>query len=190
MNFQERERVKSTRLYKELDNKVRQQRMIEAKKKKIGEKSATVARFMGAEVRAPGFTGLNDFIGYSEERYDFDAYSYDDEDEIIEVTQDGFGVIGWCFDALSYGCNIQVTVMIEDHHVIVSCDGEVVFEEMAGDLITYRPAPIWEQRIEHWFKRAETLKRSHTSAEEREKTQQANSLLQQVRELLKLTWGI
>lgn len=192
MHSYEKELIRNHPLYKELSQQAKVEREIEATKKKISEKSSMIARFMGSEIRSPGFHGNNDdAMTYNDQKFDFDVYEdYYSDNEIIETTEDGFGVIGWEFDALSYGCNMQITLFIDSHSIVIKYDGIMVFEESVGELTTYLPSLKWESKIEHWYKKAEQLKKKYNLVEEKKEEYASNGLLQNIKKLLTLTWGI
>ena len=174
--------------FQKLDQEVRAQRQVEAVKKGLSKKAAAVARFLGSEIRAPGF-GLED-VGFTQDTYSLDVYDMPEEEAILEVSEDSFGIIGWSFDALSHGCNIQVNLMIEEHRVTVFHNGNIVFDEVAGDLERYLPDQEWESRVEHWAKQTEKMKKQVKLAEQQDMEFRSEKLLQGIRELLKMTWGV
>lgn len=179
--------IRQNPTFQKLDKEIREQRQAEAIKKAISKKAAAVARYLGSEIRAPGF-GLDD-VGFTQDIYDLDVYDTPEEG-ILEVSEDSFGLIGWSFDALNHGCNIQVTLMTEEYRVCVFHNGILVFDEVAGDLERYLPSSEWEDRIEHWHKKTEKMKKQAKLAEEQDRQWLSTKLLHDIRELLKLTWGV
>lgn len=180
--------IRQNKTFQKLEKEVREQRQSEAIKKGIAKKAAEVARYLGSEIRAPGFGGLED-VGFVQKDYDLDVYSEDDN-EILETSDDSFGLIGWSFDALNYGCNIQINLMVEEYRVTVFNNGHIVFDEVAGDLEKYIPDPEWESRIEHWHKNTEKMKNRAKIAEKQLVESQSSKMLQNIKDLLRITWGV
>ncbi len=181
--------IKNHKVYKDLEAKIKEQRQVDAIKDKIGHKAATIARFMGESIRAPGMSEDIDAITATQKYLNFEVYDDTEEDSIL-TSEDGFGIIGWHFDALNHGSNTQVTLYIDNFRTTITHNGRLVFEEMSGDLVIFLPNKEWEAHIAHWYKKAEKLKINNDLVEKQAEEKNARNLLQNIRHLLKMTWGI
>jgi len=166
------DRLRELPEFLKIEAQVREQRQIEASKKDLSKKALLIARFMGEPIRGT--------MGYTE-------YP---EDEISEMADESVFHFGWQFDALSYGCNIQVTYYKYNHRITVCYNSDLVYEESSGELTKYLPSEEWELKLDHWSKKARKLKKDSDIVEEQRKEITTSKLLQNMKALLKMTWGV
>ncbi len=147
----------------------------------VNGKIGTVVRYMGQpiilevdfESSLPGVLyKSNNYLDdpYQEtEDYDFGNMTAEQIYQKIPMTnyepffpsQEGFNdheysnhqlsILGWHFDGLSRGMNLQIQHDDEDKKLIVYYNGRIVFQETAGNLESYVPSE-WEEHIEKLYK--------------------------------------
>jgi hypothetical protein len=175
-------------------DEIKERRRAEALSKSLNQKLLTIVRVKGYQITdfisLPDPTNMHGDLNWSSNENPYKYQEY--EEELIPIRDDMeySQLLGYCFDALSYGCNLQIVYLDLDKELKVTYEGVVVFEEVEGDLKKYLPNPVWEDKIEHWAKGCspalEILQKKQQETEKKEQT----LLLEKVFDYLKNTWGI
>lgn len=110
----------------------------------------------------------NDLCNYSDE-WRFDVYDQSDKDVMPELTEDTVtSEIGYFFDGLKYGYNIDLKYDNLTREIKVIYDGKVVYKEENGELLAYVPNSIWESNIKSLCeiaKKVETRRKEFINSE-------------------------
>lgn len=167
----------------EIEQKIKEIRTGEAIKKNLTKKLTVIARFLGQEIIQTG--------GRSTDGFSFEEHSLEEwnDDEDISTADVGGCPIGWMFDGLSFGCNMQIICYADSHHIKTTCDGVIVYEEIQGELQRYLPDNVWESRIDHWVKRAEQNRKQDEQDKSTKIAEEKQSFLIKVRKKIRETWG-
>ena len=172
----------------EIAQKIREQRIAEAATKNLTRKLSLIARSMGIEIRGEGIGGTG-FDGASLEQSFIDPWELENEED-FPTAEEGSGIVGWQFDALREGCNLQIVCFSDGHHVKVSYHGTIVYEENEGELLRYWPDDAWEDKINHWAEKGGHRKKQQDAVEKESRLELGKSLLNKLREELRVRWGI
>lgn len=176
--------------------------VIEARKREVVEKNLrhklmAIASTMGEPIlvsSASSAMASDDALGVSiyMERNEF--YENESEsEELIPTGEEYFQkpvVLGWHFDALRWGANIQVSHRPQEGLLFVTLDGHMVFREEFGELMAYVPMEAWESRIDHWAAIAEKRLQNRKKEEEKEIAREQKSILEHAKAYLTKFWGL
>lgn len=130
------------------EQQIKERRTVEAMKKEymgFQGKFVSIARNLGNEILDQG---KNDetFLSYD------DFWGKEDE-EIKEIDSDlNVNFIGWHYDGLGIGLNLEIFVYDNDKKIKACYEGITVYEESAGELEAYTPNNLWEDKIEDIYK--------------------------------------
>lgn len=202
----------------EKEKRIKDQRTIEATNKGlmgISGKLGLIVRSIGQPIINQTANGFDEFIGYSSNpfySYDYPDDSHDDDIRTIEVL-DAFGMpiqepnspewnqnrpkrvnesmktIGWIFDSLNGGTNLEIKYILENSLLTVQYDGIYVFKECEGDLMAYIPDQVWESKINSFFKKAKEINDKKRTTEKERRTEQAKVEKENWLEKLRKNWG-
>lgn len=122
---------------------IREQRISEAMiNGYIGQqgKFAYILRWLGYPI-----VEQNDLI---EANYELDVYEQHAEETLPELSEDvSAREIGYYFDGLKYGYNIDMKYDNFSKEIKVVFDGKIVYKEENGELLAYVPNNSWESHI-------------------------------------------
>jgi hypothetical protein len=123
--------------------------------------------------------------------FNLDVYESVDENKLSELSESTEArEIGWYFDGLRYGSNIDMKYDNFIKEIKVTHNGKIVYKEEGGELLTYVPSPIWENQIEslcYIAKKVETRRKSFINEElKRQIKEKKHSIYKDLNE----KWGI
>lgn len=182
-----------------LISKLIQARTIEATKKNINAKLICIARNYGSPI-----------IGhyYDASLLDEDWSDFNDPTRdwsVIEETEDGnLPRLGFIYDSLKLGTNIEIVVMAKETKNIktgkkelekpskVKCsyNGYTVYHEEDGKLVCYAPFPEWENHIEKIYNQATGADKRRIDIDKKEENKIHKKATQQALSKLRMLWGI
>lgn len=199
----------------EKEKKIKEQREIEAVKKGlmgISGKIGLVVKLLGQPLIYQSEGSSGEIVGYSSTPFYNEDY---DENEIrtIEVLDDyGMPVqepnsiewnsnksqrihetirsIGWIFDSLSSGINMEIKYIVENAELSVQYNGIYVYKESEGDLKTYVPSDLWESKIENLYKKAKKVNEELNKNIKEEKLNKAKKEKENWITRMKNNWGL
>lgn len=173
----------------EIENEIREKRILEATKKGIigkNGKIGTVLRMLGQPIvnqSEGGFFVDSNYIdleGNEEERNIHEIsnpvelmknipimsieqssrpQSQEWETNMPEAKEYGIDVIGYHFDGLSRGMHLEIKYDEITSELLVYYKGYTVYKEIKGELLGYRPIDEWENWIDSLFKIAKEKQR-------------------------------
>lgn len=174
---------------------IREKRTIEAAKKNlmgVAGKLGSIARYLGHPIKYQGsglgdVRSLDDYLG---ERYDVYAQWNDDELPTFDEDADFIETIGYIFDGLSRGIQIEIKYLDDTKTLTVHWKGYPVYREIAGDLFAYAPVDDWEDKVNKLYdqarKVASRIQEEERAMDEAKARKDQNSFLQRLR----LRWGL
>lgn len=129
------------------EQQIKERRTVEAMQKEymgFQGKFFCIAKNLGSEILNQGsndqtFLCYDNFWGTEEE-----IPTIDEETNIT--------FLGWHYDALSIGSNLEIFVYDDEKKIRVSYNGITVYEENSGELEIFSPSLVWEEKIEHIYK--------------------------------------
>ena len=131
------------------EQQIKEKRTVEAIQKEymgFQGKLVCIAKNLGHEILDQGV--VSETLSYD----DFWKTSGEDIQEIdIESNVD---CVGWFFDGLGMGVNLEIFVFENDKKIKVAYESQNVYEEVSGELEAYVPNIIWEEKINPLYKRA------------------------------------
>ncbi len=175
---------------KDQERRIKEQRTIEAARKNLmgsSGKLGVVCRFMGHPIHEHGG-------GFVDTRY-LDAPWYDEingpDSDIPTLDEDeSISVIGWFFDGLSSGINMEIKYMDSENELTVRWQGYLVYREVRGDIDVYVPRPEWEGKVESLYqiakKREQVVKADMAEEQYEESKRLKESWLQRMMQ----KWGL
>jgi hypothetical protein len=110
-------------------------------------KLGMIAKWLGDPIISQG-------SGFYDARYLDDPYDIEDENEIPEAHDESITLHGYNFCGLSRGMHLEVRYTSDDKSLVVRHKGYLVFQEVAGDLLTYVPNEEWENLIDGLYEQA------------------------------------
>jgi hypothetical protein len=197
----------------EKEKKIKEQRLIEATKKGlmgISGKLGIIVKILGQPLIHQSDGGYGDVFGYSSTPF----YAYEENDEIqtIEVLDD-YGnpveepnsiewntnksprkhetirAIGWIFDSLNSGINMEIRYITENSELTVQFNGVYVYRESEGDLRSYVPSEEWESKVESLYKKAKKINENLNKNIKEEKLNKAKKDKESWLDKVKKNWG-
>jgi len=131
------------------EQQIKEKRTVEAIQKEymgFQGKLVCIARNLGHEILDQGV--VSETLSYD----DFWKTSGEDIQEMdIESNVD---CVGWFFDGLGMGVNLEIFVFENDKKIKVAYESQNVYEEVSGELEAYVPNIVWEEKINPLYKRA------------------------------------
>ena len=160
----------------QLEEKLRafkEQRIIEATKKRLTQKLITIAKYMGRPVIAQHVISnkLDDPWQLQDE-----VMVYDPTTNILNAEDSYTSDLGYHFDGLKCGINLCVTSMYfagKVSELKATFNGYLVFAESEGELKAYAPFPVWENAMDMFYEGAIVQEKKRLS-EEKQKRQEDN----------------
>lgn len=199
----------------ELEQRIREQRTIEANKKGfVGQngKIGIILKMMGhpiiAQAEGGGLIDTN-YLQYESQELDDPRNSIElmqgmptmdleganrpegeEWSELNEPISYGTYTLGWHFDGLSRGMHLEIKYDEIDAELSVSYKGRTVYKEIKGEIVSYVPHDEWEKWIESLSKIAKDAHRKLKEQEfseniEKSEKQKANWL-----NSIRSRWGI
>lgn len=197
----------------EKEKKIKEQRLIEATKKGlmgISGKLGVIVKLLGQPLIHQSDGGYGDVFGYSSTPF----YSHEENDEIqtIEVLDDygspinepnsiewntnksprkheAIRAIGWIFDSLNSGTNMEIRYITENSELTVQFNGIYVYRESEGDLRSYVPSDDWESKVESLYKKAKKINENLNKSIKEEKINKAKKDKESWLDKVKKNWG-
>lgn len=174
----------------EIAKRIKEQRLIEATNKGytgLDGKIGVILKGMGEPIIAHEGASDEGFSFASTPMYD--PYALEDEDEIPEYDEDKPRQIGWIFDGLRRGVNMEIKYMVDTKELTLTYEGYLCYAEEAGDLVCYYPHKVWEEKLNQLFVMARPLAndKHKKMAQEEIKEDKHNKL--SFLEKLRLRWG-
>jgi hypothetical protein len=164
---------------------VKEQRTMEAMRKKLmgsEGKFVCIARFLGHPIISHSslidVKELDDFWELEEE-----------EMPIIDentITRN----IGWIFDGLTFGVNLEIQYLDDFKEIKVNYDGKIVYKEVGGNLELYAPENVWEKRVDEFFIVAQKKEKNNRKQKETEIKEIVRKKQNLILEKLKQRWNI
>ena len=74
--------------------------------------------------------------------------------------------LGWFFDGLNRGIHLEIKCLSEEGRLTVRYKGYQVYDESAGELLSYNPNEDWEKHVNKLFETAK-IKEQKTKKEEK-----------------------
>lgn len=168
------------------EQQIKDRRTVEAiQKEYMGFKGkfVQIAQNLGNEIIDQGYMDEN-FISY-------DDFWKTDKDDIQEMDIDqNVELIGWYYEALGIGINLEIFIFDNDKKIKVIYNGRNVYEETAGDLELYVPSDEWEKKIDSIYKLSKNKEKNkkQTSKEDLKKEFERNK--KNLIDELNYKWGI
>ena len=171
-------------------------RQAEAVQKKLSEKLRLIASALGFAIRdkvtGGGLDAGGDVIGHAD-HYLLDAW-YDLDSDSGEMPTDptlnDSRVLGYCFDGLNSGINLQIILEEEANFMKASFQGTDVYQERQGKLEKYIPAPDWEMYVESLFRRAESRSKIKVEQKQDIAKKEKRKIADVLVEYLRKNWGL
>lgn len=169
--------------------RLKEKREIEATLKKLSSKMQVILQNIGHPMVSHS---SNNSVSY----YDNEAWLTEGERtankshgmDTMDEEDSGY-CIGYIYDTLHTGTNIELKYMINERELKATFNGYTVYLEIEGVLHGYAPNDAWESAIESAYARAKLVEESKKKQEKEEKQKQAikkaNTFIQRLRE----TWG-
>lgn len=101
-----------------------------------------------------------------------------------------FSQIGWHFDGLSRRMHLEIKYDDLSKTLTLHYKGYLVFEETAGDLVTYIPNPEWENMINQLYSVAEPIKYKKEIQEREDQKKLVQKAKKNFLQKMRERWGI
>ena len=167
------------------EQQIKEKRTVEAIQKEymgFQGKLVCIARNLGHEILDQGV--VSETLSYD----DFWKTSGEDIQEMdIESNVD---CVGWFFDGLGMGVNLEIFVFENDKKIKVAYESQNVYEEVSGELEAYVPNIVWEEKINPLYKRA---KEKEIKRREKQKESSKSNFEENKKKLINYLsnkWGI
>lgn len=164
---------------------IKEQRTMEAMRKKLmgsEGKFVCIARFLGDPIIKHSslidVKELDDFWGLEEE----EMPTFDENTTTINI--------GWIFDGLKFGINLEIQYLDDFKEIKVNYNGKTVYKEMGGNLESYAPENIWEKRVDEFFTIAQKKEKNSRKQKEIEIKEIVIKKQNSILEKLKQRWNI
>jgi len=131
------------------EQQIKEKRTVEAIQKEymgFQGKLVCIARNLGHEILDQGV--VSETLSYD----DFWKTSGEDIQEMD--VESNVNCVGWFFDGLGMGVNLEIFVFENDKKIKVAYESQNVYEEVSGELEAYVPNIVWEEKINPLYKRA------------------------------------
>lgn len=201
----------------ELEEKIREQRTIEANKKGlIGQngKIGTVLRMMGQPIISQSEGGSYVDTNYIDLHPEEESYedpknndqllkkipimnmgtnerpNSDEWAELPEGTSYDTQTLGWHFDGLSRGMHLEIKYDNVFSELSVYYKGYLVYKEISGEITCYVPNQEWEAWIEKLYKISRESQRKLKEKEFEEQIKNAEKNKQNWWSQIKSRWGV
>lgn len=167
---------------------IQEQRTIEAMKNGfmgLEGKPASVAKRLGYPILQQGSgdfqqSFIDDFYGV-----------YGDEDEMPTMDEnDVVNEIGFSFDGYGRGVNMSIVVMHMNSDITVNYEGRVVYKESGGELMSYVPGELWENKLESFYIDALSIDKVNKAKMSKKMTSIADIKRNDILNRLRDKWGI
>ena len=180
-----------------MDPKEHIERAVEHRRAQAAERNLTrklnlIVTTLGQEIRRQGGgVGVSGFAFEQQQTLDPDwSWQLDSEDDgQLPVSDEGSSFMGWQFDGLSSGVNLQICYDKTTENLKASYDGYLVYEEMCNTVVRYLPSPQWEDKLDLLCRIAER-KAKLKEQDHSDDKKKGRSRLQKVRDYLRSNWGI
>jgi hypothetical protein len=167
------------------EQQIKEKRTVEAIQKEymgFQGKLVCIAKNLGNEILDQG--GVSETLSY-------DDFWKTSDDEIQEMDMESnVDCIGWFFDGLGMGVNLEIFVFENDKKIKVEYDSQNVYEEVSGELESYVPNIAWEEKINPLYKRA---KEKESANREKQKEASKSNFEENKKKLINYLsnkWGI
>lgn len=124
------------------EQQIKERRTIEAIQKEymgFQGKFFCIAKNLGSEILDQGSNDQT-FLSYDN--------FWEEEEEIPTIDEEtNISFLGWHYDALSMGSNLEIFVYDDEKKIRVSYNGHTVYEEASGELEIFVPGEAWEEKI-------------------------------------------
>lgn len=164
-----------------------EQRIVQATKKEITHKCATVARELGRPIIAQ--TIFQNVLPDPWELADDLVY---DPEKVHEAQDWTESERGFAFDGLRYGINLCITALTFDDKLLelkVTYNGYLVYAEIDGRLKAYAPFPTWENALAMFYQGAVQKKSRREESERLERQESQRRKWAQFWTSFKRLWG-
>ncbi len=174
-------------MYFKKEESIREARTIEATRKRLMWPSGKI----GCIVKNLGHPIIASGSSYYDVNEMEDPFKLHDPDELPSLGEDDLShKIGWFFDGLNRGMNLEIKYLDGSNELTVRYNGNVVYQEVGGDLGGYAPFDDWEEKVEKLYEIAKQ-KENHTKKQTREKNQEvAKKRSKVLLEKMRKKWGI
>lgn len=200
-------------LLNEKEQQIKEKRKIEAVRKNLmtpSGKFGIIVKTLGQPI-VNQFEGIDELIGYSSNDI---YYEYDNNELPIMEIFDEAGMpidepnssewtrkvnnrkltsiknIGYFFDGLSRGYNLQIRYLTDENEIIVEYNNDIVYKEFEAELIAYKPSEEWESKIDLLFEKSKKI----NEKDRKEQREKRVKIIEKEKEgwlnKLKNLWGI
>lgn len=168
------------------EQQIKEKRTVEAIQKEymgFQGKLVCIARNLGHEILDQG--------GIGETLLSYDNFWKISDKDIPEMDlESDVNCMGWFFDGLGMGTNLEIFVFENDKKIKVMYDSQNVYEEISGELESYVPNTAWEEKIDMLNVKA---KSKETELREKKKAKSRSSFEKNKKKLIDYLgnkWGI
>jgi len=165
---------------------IKEARTIEAMKNGyigFGGKFATIAKRLGGPIIKQG--------GVYTEETEFEDIFKDEDEEIKDMDEDEIVYeLGIQYDALSQGINLQILIYYHLAEIKVFYEGQMVYKEVSGELESYAPNQIWENKINQIYSLAKKIEKINKPEENKKNIEEKNKKKNKILEEFRKKWGI
>ncbi len=172
---------------------IKEKRTIEATKKNLlgpTGKVGCIAKYLGEPIRDHD-GGFGYEVSYLPNFYDEEEEDEENETMLPEFDNVNTFTVGFYFDGLKVGMNIEIKYLDETRELSVQYKGYLVFSEVAGDLRAYNPTiPEWEDKINKLYKLAKTKREKYLIEEGIRKNKEGKEIKQSFLNKIKKLWGV
>ena len=167
------------------EQQIKEKRTVEAIQKEymgFQGKIVCIARNLGHEILDQGVVS--------------ETLSYDDfwktSDEYIQEMdiESNVDCVGWFFDGLGIGVNLEIFVFENDKKIKVAYESQNVYEEVSGELEAYVPNIIWEEKINPLYKKAKEKEIKHREQQKKLSKSNFEENKKKLINYLSNKWGI
>lgn len=179
-----------------------EERKAQAAKKELTKKLLAVCKVLGQPIRSQhggigdqGMTFNQPDFPWRDEYWAEDGASHPVFEMFNEKARnaddhDTAATIGYIFDSLNWGKNLEVRYLTDLSELKATFDGRLVYKEDTGNLIAYIPGPdTWEPLLDRLFESAKVRhdgrKAAREAAAEEQAAKRAKGIIQKLRE----AWG-
>jgi len=181
-----------------MDPKQQIERAVEHRRAQAAERNLTrkltlIATALGLPIRRQGGSSNASGFGFEQQQIleaDWAWQLEPEETNELPTDEEGSSLVGWQFDGLSSGLNMQVCYDKTSEVLKATYQGYVVYEERCHTLVRYLPSPQWEDRLDSLYQMAEKkakLKELERADDDKEEGRKG---LKKVLDYLRINWGV
>lgn len=167
------------------EQQIKERRTVEAIQKEymgFQGKFFCIAKNLGSEILDQGSKDQT-FLSYDN--------FWGEEEEIPTIDEESsISFLGWHYDALKMGSNLEIFVYDNEKRIRVSYNGVTVYEESSGELEMFVPNKVWEEKIKYIYELAKNKQKDKKQTSKENAKIEFERKKKNILDELNYKWGI